>query len=483
MLVVLDLLRLTDVYALRGSLVFWVATVVTVTCGVVSIAGLVVARRDGLAELGLGSLFFLAVSVLPMAHIVGEHVQGGVTTAVLLDRTTVAAAFWSVPVGLAAMSPLLLRRFEVVHRLLVHWWAWTVVWTAVIVVLAVVVVNPGTQLWMPASGSPFAVVRAVVCFALCIAVSIHHLRLAQLARSTGALVVSMAFLMVGCSSLRWIAEVPFSAGWLVESAELVLAVQVGVVIAALTYGRRRAVRDVLRPVTVWDPLLAFEVGLDPAVLALVADLQRKDPVTRDHVVRTSALAIEVARRMSLPYSAVREVGFAALLHDVGKLEVPDHILKKPGELTAEEWEVMKAHAECGGRILADSPVLAPSSVAVRSHHERWDGNGYPDAIAGPEIPEVARIVAVCDAVDAMTFARPYREAMGVERVREILRSGAAGQWDPEVVDVMDRYLAGLDALPGVRLLNGSAADEGAELEFCVPADPRPVAGSDPSGPG
>ena len=137
--------------------------------------------------------------------------------------------------------------------------------------------------------------------------------------------------------------------------------------------------------------------------------------------------------MGLEGEALEEVVRGAELHDVGKMAVPDEILHKPGALTAEEWGFIRRHTIIGERILAAAPALTGVARLVRASHERWDGNGYPDGLEGGRIPLGARIIAVCDAFDAMTSERPYSEPMSAQDAVEELWRCAGGQFDPAVV--------------------------------------------------
>jgi putative nucleotidyltransferase with HDIG domain len=145
--------------------------------------------------------------------------------------------------------------------------------------------------------------------------------------------------------------------------------------------------------------------------ALSNALEAKDGETSDHTQEVGELAIEVATVLGLPGDEVRHVELGALLHDIGKIRVPESILLKAGPLTDEQWEVMRSHPEVGERILAPMQSLEDVLPIVRSSHERWDGTGYPDGLAGEAIPLGARIVAVCDAYRAMVEDRPYRKAL------------------------------------------------------------------------
>jgi HD-GYP domain-containing protein (c-di-GMP phosphodiesterase class II) len=145
------------------------------------------------------------------------------------------------------------------------------------------------------------------------------------------------------------------------------------------------------------------------------------------------LAVAVARRLDMDGEEIDEIARAAELHDVGKVGIPDVILHKPAGLDATEWELMYQHTILGERILNAAPALRPVARIVRSTHERWDGRGYPDGLRGDEIPLAARVVAVCDAYDAMTTDRAYSSAVGHDAACQELRDMAGSQFDPQVV--------------------------------------------------
>ena len=164
--------------------------------------------------------------------------------------------------------------------------------------------------------------------------------------------------------------------------------------------------------------------------ALTSALEARDSYTRAHTGRIRDLAMALALALRVPNDVRHAVNLGALLHDVGKIGIADSILQKPGPLTDEEWVVMKTHTEIGERMLRDVDFLAPALEVVRWHHERWDGTGYPDGLAGDQIPLSARIVAVCDAFDAMTSDRPYRSALPTDVALDELVAVAGTQLDP-----------------------------------------------------
>ncbi|MCW2993358.1 MAG: domain S-box-containing protein, partial [Conexibacter sp.] len=176
----------------------------------------------------------------------------------------------------------------------------------------------------------------------------------------------------------------------------------------------------------------FAAGVD----ALGRLLSLRDGYTGDHGEEVVALCERIARHMELPPATMRELDMAARLHDLGKIGVPDVILHKPGKLTPSEWEVMRKHPAWGAEALASVPGGAGLAAAVRGHHERWDGRGYPDELSGEEIPIASRVIAVADAWHAMTSNRSYRRALDDEHARQELCDGVGTQFDPEVVDAL-----------------------------------------------
>jgi putative nucleotidyltransferase with HDIG domain len=166
------------------------------------------------------------------------------------------------------------------------------------------------------------------------------------------------------------------------------------------------------------------------VLADAVELQ--DAYTADHANEVAGLAVRVGIRMGLGGAELDRVRYGALLHDVGKIGVPAELLRKPGPLTPEERSLMDAHTAIGARMLERIPFLAPVAPLVRSAHERFDGRGYPDGLAGDEIPRGAMIIATCDAYHAMTSDRSYRPTMARAKAIAELRAGAGTQFDPGV---------------------------------------------------
>lgn len=172
-----------------------------------------------------------------------------------------------------------------------------------------------------------------------------------------------------------------------------------------------------------------------SITALAKSVEARDDYTGGHIEWVRRYSLQIASALGLAGDDLIHLEFGAILHDIGKIGVPDAILSKPGPLDSEEWIQMRRHPEIGQRVLEGVVSLAPALDAVLCHHERWDGHGYPAGLAGPAIPLAGRIVAVADSFDAMTSDRPYRKGLPIEIALAEIRSGRGVQFDPDVAEV------------------------------------------------
>ena len=179
------------------------------------------------------------------------------------------------------------------------------------------------------------------------------------------------------------------------------------------------------------------VGVIEALATLV---EVRDRYTGAHMAQVGKRVARLAREFGLSEPECHMLGIAGLLHDIGKVGVPDAILQKPGRLSPQEWEMLRTHAAVGADVVSRVPALRPLAPIIRAHHEQWDGSGYPDGLRGDDIPMGARMVAVVDAYGAMTSDRPYRKGRSSETARDELRRCAGTQFDPNIVDVFLQLL-------------------------------------------
>ena len=170
--------------------------------------------------------------------------------------------------------------------------------------------------------------------------------------------------------------------------------------------------------------------------ALAMAIEAKDHITHDHLRRVRVYALELGARMGLSPLEMQSLRAAALLHDIGKLAVPEHIISKPGKLTPEEFELMKIHPAVGAQILEQIQFPYPVAPIVLSHHEKWDGTGYPNGLKGEEIPMGARILAAVDALDALASDRQYRSALPLDEAMKMVAAESGRTFDPAVVRLL-----------------------------------------------
>ena len=215
-----------------------------------------------------------------------------------------------------------------------------------------------------------------------------------------------------------------------------IIVVIGVPLFVAVYFGQRQYRD-----GVQKRIAVMEKAHRETIEALAVAINAKDAVTHDHVLRVQIYAAGVARALGCAPDEIEALKAGALLHDIGKIAVPDHILNKPGKLTAAEFEKMKIHPIAGAQILSRVEFPYPIVPVVRHHHERWDGNGYPDGLRGEDIPLTARILAVVDCFDAVREDRQYRKGMTREEAIDVIIRGSGTQYDPHVVGTFISYLA------------------------------------------
>ncbi|MEP6706347.1 MAG: HD domain-containing phosphohydrolase [Pyrinomonadaceae bacterium] len=220
---------------------------------------------------------------------------------------------------------------------------------------------------------------------------------------------------------------------------LVMALIGGPILIAIYFGHRRYGESIQERISV------MEKGHRETIEALAVAINAKDKVTHEHVLRVQIYAAGVARLLKCNEGEIEALKAGALLHDIGKIAVPDHILNKPGKLTADEFEKMKLHTTVGAQILGRVGFPFPVVPVVRHHHERWDGKGYPDGLSGDKIPLTARILSVVDCFDAVREDRQYRKAMTREQAIDFIMSGSGTMYDPQVVGTFITHLPEFEA--------------------------------------
>ncbi|MBE3090628.1 MAG: diguanylate cyclase [Actinobacteria bacterium] len=178
------------------------------------------------------------------------------------------------------------------------------------------------------------------------------------------------------------------------------------------------------------------------ILSLKKALEERDYETEEHSKRMEDLSLLLGKKVNLKDNELNELRLLAVLHDIGKISIPESIILKPGKLTSKEWEIIKKHPEIGYRVARSSPDLIQIAKGILYHHERWDGKGYPEGLKGNKIPLISRIVAIVDAYDAMTNDRPYRKAMSKKKALGEIERESGAQFDPSLAKIFTKILTG-----------------------------------------
>jgi HD-GYP domain-containing protein (c-di-GMP phosphodiesterase class II) len=213
-----------------------------------------------------------------------------------------------------------------------------------------------------------------------------------------------------------------------------------------------------------DPMAHISRGYSETLRALIGAVEARDAYTHGHSARVAELSVQVGLRLGLRPAALRTLAEGAYLHDVGKVGIPDHVLNKPGALSNEERAWIQQHPIVGSDIVGRAPSLRDALAVIRQHHERYDGQGYPDGLAGEEISLYARIVAVADVWDALTSDRAYRAAWPPDRALGHLEAGRGTHFDPRCLDAFLALMAERGHRPGNG--DGDAAVADAAAEAC-----------------
>ena len=437
----------------RSSIaLFVIVTIAASLCTLAAVALLWVAHRRKLAEAGILGAGLTVVSVLPLVH--------GLTAPGVLygpNQAVTTSAFASLPLALITMAPLLAPSGRAGAWVGRHWRAWSIGWVGVSCGFAALLLIRPNAITVTGHDHPITWLVAGSALVGALAMSRVQLRLYWIGERPPTLTASIGLVLLALTSLVWLGDEPFSVGWWVVHALDIVGVFAGIYGALAAHRLNTSILAALAPITTLDPLRTLELGLSPVVHRFVAALELKDPITRDHVVRTAELAVRVGENVGLDARRLRFLGLGALLHDIGKLDTPDAILNKDGRLTESEYDVIKRHTVDGDARLLAVPSLAPAARFVRGHHERLDGGGYPDGLIGASIPLEARIIAVCDGYDAMAHTRQYREGLGHDRAAAVLREHSGSQWDPDVVESLLAVVAADDSARAVLEDVGRAA--------------------------
>jgi putative nucleotidyltransferase with HDIG domain len=408
------------------------AAVATAAALALTIAG--ARQRDGRAVL-VGCAFSVMAALLCL--------HGITTPGMLVGRNGVVSFTGgaTLPIGgaILALGALpALRRPAAVRPLLALLVASI---TAIALLGAAAIAAPSIVPSVPEARSPLAIALLVVGLLFYGLLEWRALRTWALTRRAGDLLVA--------AGLVWLAAALFGAlllsrlelGWWLGHAFEVVGIGLVGTPVALDLWRGTQSRPLVGDLRGSDLVRSEEAFLGSQVRALLVALAAKDGYTEEHTRRVALRAVQVGDELGLPAGQLRSLAAGGLLHDIGKLEVPDEILRKPGPLTDTEYAVVKRHPELGVRLLRELGGFGDAVLRlVRDHHERLDGTGYPNGLCGSEIPLDVRILGVCDVYDALISTRAYREAWSHDQAIALLHDGAGTEFDARCVEALVHVL-------------------------------------------
>lgn len=310
----------------------------------------------------------------------------------------------------------------------------------IVVVAAGVIVYGGLALlsseWiaaLPFGTRPYSLVMAAATIGLLLFAALQQARSYRTARIPLQAVLVIAFLLLAEAQVIMALGTVWRLSWWLYHVLMLVAVAAAFWAVAMQRSRGQSLRSLVEATLDLEVKVGAELEHVETIAALAAAVEARDEITRGHNYRVAELAVKIGRAMDLPNDTLRTLARSGLLHDVGKIGIPDSILSKPGSLDPDEWVVIKRHPEMGHAILSRLERLRHEAEIVVAHHERLDGSGYPRGLRGDQIPLESRILAVADTYDVLVSDRPYRKAFGREHaVKILLEECGTHLWEPAV---------------------------------------------------
>lgn len=409
---------------------FYIVSIVSILAVMISIAIGISAGRLRNIKLSFLALTFLSLGGIFSVHGLstpGFIVQSSPLPGVSAQGSVLVASFWLWLSSLPSDNRLL-RRISAWHKVLLPGWFLFLV-TAGIAIISL----PHLAHNIPINQDPLKWPTTGVIALLCGTVIYRYLRSFLYARLPLQLSIVYSACLLIDAQIIMAAGTPWTASWWIYHY-LLLAV---VILMIVSFIRHTAaglpLSHMFKALFSTNPKDRIEACISPSVKALVSATESRDLYTAGHNFRVAMYALRLGEEMGLSPEQLRALAQGTVVHDVGKIQIPDSILNKPGRLTAEERTVIETHPVIGYEMCKRVGFMKDELDVIRSHHERWDGKGYPDQLKETSIPLLARITAVADVYDALTSTRSYRVAWTHEAAMEHLRAGIGTQFDPDCV--------------------------------------------------
>jgi putative nucleotidyltransferase with HDIG domain len=408
----------------------------------VAVLSTVIAVLIGIAGSRLRNIevSFLALAFISLAEMFAVH--GLATPGLMMESSALPGVAAQLSVILCSLW-LWLSSFSSDSRLVARLSRWRngliPVWTVALAGFALAgLAFPHIVDWIPWNRQPGRGIATVAAIALNLVTMYRYLQSYRYSRFPlqAAIVYSSAWLLAAqiimATGKSWMLS-----WWLYHY--LLLASMIAMLVGFIRqYASRKSIAGAIKAIFTNDPIERITSSISPSVRALVLATETKDPYTAGHNFRVTMYALRLAEEMQISPEQLRALAQGAIVHDVGKIDIPDAILNKPGKLTPEERKIIEQHPIRGYEMCRSLGFLKDELAIIRSHHERWDGTGYPDRLAGHDIPLLARIVAVADVYDALTSNRSYRQARSHSEVIALLNEWKGSHFDPACVDAWTR---------------------------------------------
>jgi putative nucleotidyltransferase with HDIG domain len=417
---------------------FYIVSLVSILASIIAIAVGVAGRRIRNIKISFLSLSFLSLGLMFSIH-------GLSTPNFILDKThlpgvaaqlsMILATFWIWLSSLPSDNSIV-EFFEKKQRFLLP--IWTV---ALCVVCIIAMMNPNIVHFIPLNAKPLNIILTTVTLLLN---SVTIYRYYQSYRFTQfplqiAIVYSSGWLLV--SQLIMVRGVLWSSSWWIYHF-LLLTAMIGMIIGLVKqYAVKGTLSESIRSLFTKDPFERITNSIGPSVKALVTATEKKDTYTAGHTFRVTMYALKLAEELQLKPEQLRAIVQGGLVHDVGKISVPDSVLNKSGKLLPDERSLIERHPIDGYEMCRGLGFMKEELSIIRSHHEKWDGSGYPDKLKGTNIPLFARIVAVVDVYDALTSERSYRKAWTHSEAINYVKENKGTHFDPQCVDAWEQLCA------------------------------------------
>lgn len=403
-------------------------------------------------QIGLYRALFLCLGFMAMGAIFAVHglTTPGILVPRLVARTAGSAVAVSAYLSLAVPGVFFAASYAPgmawIERRFPFWPAgWLVVFVAAgLVAYGAIAIKTWALSHLPLAAAPYSTALTIASIGLFFFAALRQARTYRATQLESQALFLISFVLLAEAAAAMVSFRVWSWGWWYYHLLMLAAVTLSVRALLVERARGRSFRSTV------EAALRLEVTVDTeqfdveAVAALVAAVEVKDRETQGHNHRVAQLCVQIGRELGMTSRELRALARSGLLHDVGKLGIPDAILHKQGPLTDDEWVVMRTHPEIGLKILQRCGHFKRELLAVLYHHERIDGSGYPHGLAGDAIPIEARIVAVADTYDVLTSDRPYRKARTADEARSIVQSEAGSHLDRKLVAALLKSVGGGD---------------------------------------